>query len=515
MNNVKDITPVRVLSLFNGYSGGMMALEMAGIPVEVYYSSEVDKYANKATQAIFPNTIQLGDVVALRQLLSLEVSSLEYLTTRNDLFDESYLVHLNHIIDIKTKGVDFVFGGSPCQGFSMAGKQLNFEDERSALFFEFVKIKEILNPRFWLLENVRMKKHIENAISKILGKKPYKINSNLVSAQNRYRLYWSNIRLTTIPKDQKILLKDILEPLENVDEKYYMKNIKNLNFKGLNINSKSKCLRSSRAVTATDKHNYDIVKIDLKGKPKKTQNKSSCLTGGGNSGGYHSDMDVLCCRQVGRHFVNGKRKDKKGAKCEQVLEPRNDQKTNCLSTIQKDNVIIQKSRGFNKGGLFENKSPTLTSNSFEHNNHVVQRKIIPVNPKLEDGKQTKMQDRIFDTDGISPCLTSFSNKLNILQRKNYLQVVRNGNQSQNDRIHFTENKMCALTASRTETKLNIIHNYIFRRLTPRECGRLQTIPENHIDIMLNCGVSDSQIYKMLGNGWTVAVIAFIFSKAKF
>lgn len=506
MNDVKEITPVRVLSLFNGYSGGMMALEMAGIPVEVYYSSEVDKYANKATQAIFPNTIQLGDVVMLRILLELTNKELEILkkgetkllfnhsgfaniihkiTDHNDKLTESFIDLIGHVIDLKTKGVDFVFGGSPCQGFSMAGKQLNFEDERSALFFEFVKIKEILNPRFWLLENVRMKKHIENAISKILGKKPYKINSNLVSAQNRYRLYWSNIRLTSIPKDQKILLKDILEPIEDVNEKYYMKNIKNLNFKGLDINDKSKCLRSSGAVTATDKHNYDIVKIDLKGKPKKTQNKSSCLTGGGNSGGYHSDMDVLCvpAALVEVRSEEGKRIRKENQKKGKDTNPyrakelqlRKDGKSNCLmaTNLPKDNMIIQKSRGFNKGGLFEDKSPTLTSNSFEHNNHVVQRKIIPVNPKLEDGKQTKMQDRIFDTDGISPCLTSFSNKLNIM------------------------------------------HDYIFRRLTPRECGRLQTIPENHIDIMLKCGVSDSQIYKMLGNGWTVAVIAFIFSKAKF
>lgn len=476
---MNDLKPVRVLSLFNGYSGGMMALESAGIPVETYYSSEIDKYANKVTQAIFPNTIQLGDVVMLRKLLELTIEELESLKSGDSrlLFNNSYFadviykinIHIiGHVIDIKTKGVDFVFGGSPCQGFSMAGKQLNFEDERSALFFEFVKIKDILQPRFWLLENVRMKKHIENAISKILGKKPYKINSNLVSAQNRYRLYWSNIRLTTIPKDQKILLKDILEPLEDVDEKYFLSE-KMIDFI-------TNPMRLKKGYTAIN--------------PK----KSTCLTARmyaswngtfwSNSGGYHSDMDVLCVPSalVEVRSEEGKRIRKENCKKGKDTNPyrakelqlRKDGKSNCLmaTNLPKDNMIIQKSRGFNKGGLFEEKSPTLTSNSFEHNNHV-------------------------------------------LQRKNYLQVVRNGNQSQNDRIHFTENKMCALTASRTETKLNIIHNYIFRRLTPRECGRLQTIPEKYIDIMLSCGVSDSQIYKMLGNGWTVEIIAFIFSKTKF
>lgn len=169
-----------VLSLFDGISCGQVALERAGIEVELYLSSEIDKYAIQITQKNYPNTIQLGDIRNING---------------KDFEGE----------------IDLLMGGSPCQGFSFAGKQLNFEDPRSALFFEFVRILEECKPKWFLLENVVMKKEYQDIISSFLGVELILINSSLVSAQNRKRLYWTNINNVLQPEDKKILLKDILE----------------------------------------------------------------------------------------------------------------------------------------------------------------------------------------------------------------------------------------------------------------------------------------------------------------
>jgi DNA-cytosine methyltransferase len=185
---------MKVLSLFDGISAGQLALQRAGIVVDAYYASEIDKYAIQITQKNFPNTIQLGDVTKWREW------------------------------DIPWGEIDLVIGGSPCQGFSFAGKQLNFNDPRSALFFVFVDICHRVadeNPKMrFMLENVRMKKEHQDVISNQMGVQPIVINSNLVSAQNRHRLYWTNIPNVEQPTDRAILLKDILE--DNVDEKYYL-----------------------------------------------------------------------------------------------------------------------------------------------------------------------------------------------------------------------------------------------------------------------------------------------------
>lgn len=170
---------INVLSLFDGISCGQIALQRSGIKVNKYYASEIDQHAIKVTQHNWPDTIQLGDVT--------EVKS-------EDL-----------------PKIDLLIGGSPCQGFSFAGKQLNFEDPRSKLFFEFINILNYYKPKYFLLENVVMKKECEDVISKLLGVAPIKINSNLVSAQNRRRLYWTNIPEIEQPEDKKIVISDILE----------------------------------------------------------------------------------------------------------------------------------------------------------------------------------------------------------------------------------------------------------------------------------------------------------------
>ena len=168
-----------VLSLFDGMSCGQIALNRTGISYGKYYASEIDKHAIKVTQHNYPDTIQLGSVTEIKG---------------TDL-----------------PQIDLLIGGSPCQGFSFAGKGLNFDDPRSKLFFEFVRLLKECKPKWFLLENVKMKKEFQDIISEQLGVKPILINSSLVSAQNRERLYWTNIPIQGLPNDKGLFLKDIIE----------------------------------------------------------------------------------------------------------------------------------------------------------------------------------------------------------------------------------------------------------------------------------------------------------------
>lgn len=181
---------MNVLSLFDGMSCGQIALERAGIKVTNYFASEIDGSAIKVTMDNYPKTIQIGDVTKVKYKDGI-------LDTENGSF------HVSKI--------DLVIGGSPCQGFSFAGKQLNFEDPRSVLFFEWLRICHEVCPDYFLLENVKMKKSSENVITEKLGVEPIRINSALVSAHNRQRLYWTNIPNVCQPHDKGILLKDIIE----------------------------------------------------------------------------------------------------------------------------------------------------------------------------------------------------------------------------------------------------------------------------------------------------------------
>lgn len=176
---MKELT---VLSLFDGIACGRVALERAGIPVKQYIASEIEPNAIKVAMSNYPDIEQIGDVVK-----------------------------------INTKAlpkIDLLIGGSPCQGFSASGKGLNFVDPRSRLFFEYVRILKEVRPRYFLLENVKMKKEWSAIISDYLGVEPIEINSSTVSAQNRTRLYWTNIPKVTQPEDRGIKLEDILEDVE-------------------------------------------------------------------------------------------------------------------------------------------------------------------------------------------------------------------------------------------------------------------------------------------------------------
>lgn len=388
-----------ILSLFDGMSCAQIALNKAGVKYDRYLASEIDKHAITVTQANYPNTEQLGDICKI----------------------DPYELPI----------IDILFAGSPCQGFSFAGKQLNFDDPRSSLFFEFERIMNVLKQRnpnlIVVFENVPMDKKSENVITKSVGVLPIMINSARVSAQNRKRLYWTNIMTEQIglfgdlqtqipqPKDKKILLRDILE--NEVDEKYILtdKAVKYMNgFARIEKYADNECNDKAGAITA----GY------AKGIPYNTLFKRL------NSNKNYTQFDV-----------NGKRIDHKiGSQAnitKQELEARDDGKTNTLTTVQKDNIVLV--REATKKGYAEIKNGECVD-------------LRQINSKTRRGRK-------------------MDNKSNALLCQNEFMQYKNG---------------------------------YFRRLTPIECERLQTVPDNYTN-----HVSDTQRYKMLGNGWTVDVIAHI------
>jgi len=304
---------MNILSLFDGISCGRIALERAGIPVDNYFASEIDKFAMQVSKANWPDIQQVGDVCNV------------------------YAADLPKI--------DLLIGGSPCQGFSFAGKGLNFNDPRSALFFEYVRILNEIrktNPDvIFLLENVPMKREHQMVISKYLGVDPIEINGALVSAQNRRRLFWTNIKaqpfnlfgdvvsMISQPKDKGILLKDILQ-LDEVGKKYYLsgKRLERM----LATQGKYTQLNGEKSYCVTNRNtanwNGDFKKIAADGTLSQNQGKAGCFTAGGNSAGNHSDMDVI--------------------------------------------FIEQTPRGNNAGGqrALNGKTPSVSANSWENNNHL-------------------------------------------------------------------------------------------------------------------------------------------------
>ena len=377
--------PVTVLSLFDGMSCGRLALERAWIPVASYYASEIDKYAIQVSKKNFPSIIHIGDV-----------SKCEYRYMNGSKEHQwYYLLGEPNSDPLQTNmwrtDIDLLIGGSPCQWFSNAGKGLNFEDPRSKLFFEFVRILNEAKPRYFLLENVKMKKEWQNIISEhLFDIQPIEIDSALVSAQRRKRLYrvwkrnedWSYSQVVIRqPEDKGILMKNILQ--DKVAEKYMLSEQLVNGF--LN---KSSVFRDRFKITSPDE-------------------KGACLTTN-NQGSYITQSYILCNINPSWNGQNGNVYSSEG-------------KSPTLTTNKGEwPKILQLPRGANKWGIFEKKTPTLSSNSRQYN--------------------------------------------------------------------------------------NLLHNwYCLRRLTPIECERLQTLPDNYTE-----WVSNSQRYKMLGNGWTVDVIAHIF-----
>lgn len=332
---------INVLSLFDGMSCGQISLGRLGIKIDNYLASEIDKYAISITKKNFPNTIHLGDVTK---------------------------VYGSDCYRIAEGKIDLLIGGSPCQGFSYSGKKLNFEDPRSKLFFEFARILKEVKPKYFLLENVKMKKESQDVISDYLGVEPIEINSSLLSAQNRRRLYWTNIPNLTTPEDKGIVLKDVLE-----------RNPNNTTF------------MSKKFKDRFERYNIDFLS------------------------GEESKAKCLCAREYEKNGKQG----------------------NYLDTSKL--IFLE--------GLEEGR-------------------------RLHDGKSLSRNfregHRIYSSEGKSACLTSNSK----------------GGPGGYSGLYKDKS--------------------LIRKLTPIECERLQTVPDNYTE-----GVSNTQRYKMLGNGWTVDIICHI------
>ena len=407
---------MKVLSLFDGMSCGQIALERAGIKVDKYYASEIDKYAIQVTQKNYPDTIQLGDVTKWREW---DLSS-----------------------------VDLILVGSPCQGLSFAGKMLGLKDDRSKLFYEFVDILDYYDPKYFLLENVLMGQESNDVISCILGDMypecvkqkqmfqagrldPIIINSALVSAQNRKRLYWTNIPDVEQPEDKGVLLEDILEcgepqrdKSQTVPATIYKENAKSMlkrNKMGLLVNVIDELKKNPRVAGVS------ITDDGLR--PYKDDGHQGSL----------SEFGVIAFP------------DSKSATCTTGHSPKV-----IIPVIKQDGELIYK----------PNKSQCLDANYFKGpDNHGQRTGCIEVG-QANGINGHDILKRIYSPAGKIPTLTA----------------ICGGNQE----------KKIAVDACH------------WRKLTCVECERLQTVPDNYTN-----HVSNSQRYKMLGNGWTVDVIAHI------
>ena len=416
---------INVLSCFDGLSGGQLALERSGIKVNQYFASEIDKYAIAVAKYNYPNMIHLGDVKK---------------------------------IDTTTlPKIDLMLAGSPCTDLSFAGLGKGLvKGEQSSLFFDWWELVQELKPKYIFLENVRMKEEYKKQISEILGFEPTAINSSLVSAQNRYRLYWFGVRdgdtykaiPISQPEDRGIVLADILE--QGLDDSWTLSdqaqdrarnNPRSRAFTP--EQEKSGALLSNQYKQSTDSlyavadgciqvgetaeiKGYDIIK-----RVYSPEGKAPTLTTmqGGHREPKVATTDPKGGRIVNRRKVDGVRKDNQlDLPLKPYLEVRADDKTNCISTVQKDNVVVSQIRDKSK-------------------------------------------------------------------------AVRVGGRGSYDRHEWDS--------------VDELH---WRKLTPKECARLQTVPDNHC-IMGNFDgvvkpISKSQQYKMLGNGWTIDVIAHILEGMK-
>jgi len=396
---------MNILSLFDGMSCGQQALERAGIKVDNYFASEIDKYAIQVTMANYPNTKQLGSVI--------------------DVDGHSL------------PKIDLLIGGSPCQSFSFAGKRkgMSTKDEQeiltlnhylqlkkegyefegqSYLFWEYMRLLNEVKPKYFLLENVMMGEKWEKILSKAIGVKPIEINSSLVSAQNRRRLYWTNIGMESSglfgdmqsiikqPKDKGVLLKDILE--SEVDEKYFL---------------------SEKMIAGFERHKerHNEKRTGFGYKPKKEEDKANALRA--NAALCPTDNMLIIDKIIVHNTMPRSSTTGKGG-------------TGPLSRADGKTYWLD----------------TGNTNAIE---------IFPADYRSDEGIRIR-------ENGKAPTLTR-------------------GAESSG-----TQYNSLAVIGPR------------IRRLTPLECERLQTIADNYTN-----HVSDSQRYKMLGNGWTVDVIAHIFN----
>ena len=433
---------MNILSLFNGISGLHLACDKAGLKVDNCYYSEIDKYANQVTEKQYPNDVALGDVTKWREW------------------------------NIDWSSIDLVGAGFPCQAWSVAGQQQGDKDERGMLFWTTLEIiKHVLyfNPKAkFLMENVKMKKDFEEYIThhttQALGYvEKTLINSALVSAQNRNRYYWTNFEVTQ-PSDKGVLLKDVLEDLPI--NKAMPKNTEfKKNYAQWDLNGKGNKSQDQRAFYQDGKHG--TLPSNGGGSKVKVVCNVNPSGRGMNGNVYDADSDkspTLTTNKGegikitggairGRYTIDGKRQDHKmkvAGLTEQRLEVRNDGKTNTLTTVQKDNVVVYSTAD----------NPRIKGITED-----------------ERGFRPHKGDRA--KSGISECG----------------RILKE-----------TADKTDTLTASHAPKLTTDFSSECisYRKLTPLECERLQTLPDNWTDC-----ISNTQRYKSIGNGWTIDVISHI------
>ncbi len=433
-----------VLSLFDGMSCGQIALDQLGIKVDNYFACEIDKWAIKVALKNYPNTIQLGSVTDL------------------------------HGVDMVLPKLGLIIGGSPCQGFSFAGKQLNFEDPRSMLFFEFVRILEEarqLNPDvLFMLENVRMKKEYQDVISKYLGVQPAEINSALVSAQNRKRLFWTNIPNITQPEDKGILLRDIIH--EQVDELIEGEQF-NINPSGKGMNGLVYCVAKDKSNTlTTNKGEGQKVSVGVSETPVIIE------------AGPETDSHIKWFKKNADEGLKKKYSalDPKKAITMTARQYANWNGNFIMEELAKYIVPFDKTLQILDKEVERGKVGYFRKDSQANRVYYIHNKVVTLCGEAGGGA-AKMGQYLFG------CITP-----DRVEKRQDGQLFNEGK------------KFYTLTAQDRHGIL--IEGYI-RKLTPIECERLQTVPDHY-----TAGVSNSQRYKMLGNGWTVDVIAHIFKNIK-
>ena len=584
---------MNVLSLFDGMSCGMIALDRLGIKVDNYYAAEIDKYATQVSEANYPDIIRLGDVCGVKA---------------KDL-----------------PKIDLILAGSPCQGFSFAGKQLAFDDPRSMLFFEFVRLLKECKPKYFLLENVRMKKEYLDVISDQVGVQPIFINSSLVSAQSRQRYYWTNIPGIEQPEERGIVLRDILEGQPTSPTLMSDKFIARNGDRNCMIDeSKEKAHNLSAMEYVKNGRQGNYLACDEDGSPKhkpvkKTErnarhlkqldDKSLCMTatmykGAGNNGmtlvpenlvddtddlpeksqtiksQYYKSSKANFEREGTFHATGIPQKqfdesldkmtnnDSKSHKPKRIhLIPKEELndfvrqrsvyseegKSPCLLARSDSPKIMKKEthdkpeqvgtavdikghdqikRVYSPNG----KSPTVTTCGGCHREpKVITGGAMRGRAYDEDGKRMDKDGKSVASkttqmlelrkDGKSNAITTVGkDSLVVSQGLEFSHGLENGrriedgknlsrNYSEGSRVYKTSGKAATLTAQSKGGKGGHTGLYgdevYWRKLTPLECERLQTVPDNYTN-----HVSNTQRYKMLGNGWTIEVIAHIFENMK-
>ena len=473
---------MKVLSLFDGMSCGQLALNKLGIKVDKYYASEIDKYAIQVTQANFPETIQVGDVCNLKA--------------------EDY------------QDIDLILAGSPCQGFSFAGKQLAFDDPRSALFFEFIRLLKEIKPKYFLLENVKMKKEFLEVITdqvsacypEFKGRdlfggriEPILINSALVSAQSRQRYYWTNIPNVEQPEDLGIVLRDILEDdgqadlVGNGGREAFKENIQ----KGTALLARDWKGWNTYGMTGVQtKKEY----ISKKSVEKYVQDKNSKFNDPYNKKTIkgNKSTSLRTNSSNGNMWVN-----------EKAIRETTPKQVGIASDINGHDIL---KRVYSPDG----KSPTLnTMGGGNREPKVVSGGALRARSKDKDGKnigwketKPKQMLELRKDEKANAVSTVSKDSIVVSEKTNQINPSKKASGRQpyiQDRVFHKDGKSHALTESFADRTNVGEHNELtWRKLTPLECERLQTVPDNYTN-----HVSKTQRYKMLGNGWTVSVISHI------